>query len=331
MGGRWLGWMLAAWMLAAGPAVAQTKLVFGTDWLAQAEHGGFYQALAKGFYRARGLDVTIRSGGPQINVGQNIAAGVVDIQLGSESFFALNFVEQAVPVVTVAALFQKSPRVLIAHPGQGHDTLAQMKGKPIMISASARTGYWMFLTARHGFTDAQIRPYNFNMAPFLANKSAIQQGFLTSETFQIEQQGGFVPVAILLADHGFDAYSNLLLVQRKTVESRAAQVQAFVDASIEGWYDFLHGDAGPGDAAIRAANPEMTQPVIEYARAQLKRHGLVESGDAETLGIGAMTEAKWQRFFDTMVAAGLYKPDLNWRAAFTTAFVNQRHGIDRRR
>jgi NitT/TauT family transport system substrate-binding protein len=315
----------------AGPAAAQTKLTLGTDWLAEAEHGGFYQAIAKGFYAKHGLDVTIRMGGPQSNPEQAIAIGLVDVQMTSGSFGVLNLVKQNIPVVAVAALFQKDPQVLIAHPGAGNDSLAAMKGKPIMISAGARNGYWLFLKAKFGFTDDQIRPYNFQMAPFLADKSAIQQGFVTSEPYQIERVSGIKPVVHLLADAGYASYCDLLLVQTKLVKAKPELVRAFVEASIEGWYSYIYDDPSPGNALIRAANPDMTDDTIANAIRLMKQYGLVDSGDSLTLGIGAMTDARWKSFFDTAVAAGVQKPDLNWRAGYTLDFVNHRHAIGMRK
>lgn len=323
----------AVLLLAAASAAAQTptRVTFGTDWLAQAEHGGFYQAQATGLYRKHGLEVVIRQGGPQMNVVQNIAAGVVDFQLGSESFFPLSFVEQNVPVVTVAAFFQKNPRALLTHPGQGNDSLEALKGKPIMISASARTGFWAWLKARYGYADEQIRPYNFSLAPFLADKRAIQQGFLTSEPFSMEKEGGVKPVILLLSDHGFDSYSDLVLAQIKLVRERPQVVQAFVDASIEGWYAYLYGDPAPGNALILKDNPEMTQDRLDSAIRLMKQYGIADSGDSLQLGLGAMTEAKWKSFFESIQAQGIYPANLDWRKAFVTDFVNKRHAIEQRR
>jgi NitT/TauT family transport system substrate-binding protein len=320
--------LFAAAMLLASPAMAQTKITFGTDWLAEAEHGGFYQAVALGLYKKHGLDVTIRMGGPGVNPTQLVAAGVTDFQMSSGSFAALNMVQQGVPVLAVAAFFQKDPQVLISHPGAGNDTLADMKGKPILISASARSGYWLFLKAKFGFTDDQIRPYNFSMAPFLADKSAIQQGFVSSEPYQIERQGSEKPLVHLLADNGYASYSNLVLTTTEMTEKHPEIVKAFIEASIEGWYSYLYGNPEPGNALIRAANKDMTPDTIEHAIALLKQYGIADSGDSLTLGLGAMAPERWQSFFETMSSAGLYKPDLDWHKAFTTAFVNQKYGLE---
>ena len=327
--------LLAVFTIAVPIAHAQstptpTKMIFGTDWLAEAEHGGFYEAVALGLYKKRGLDVTIKMGGPQINGNAAIATGQVDFQLSSGSFAALSMVEQHIPVVAVAAFFQKDPQVLISHPGQGLDTMAQMKGHPILISSGARTGIWQFLKARFGYTDDQIRPYNFSMAPFLVDKTIVMEGFLSSEPFQIEKQAGFKPVVNLLADNGFENYSDVILAQRRLVDTSPELVRAFVEASAEGWYHYLYGDPGPGNALIRAANKDMTQEIIDNAIAVMKAHGIVDSGDSLTLGIGAMTKARWTGFADTMIAAGLYPKGLDASQAWTAEFVNHGAGLELR-
>ena len=322
--------LVVAMLLLAGMAQAQTpaltKVIFGTDWLAEAEHGGFYQAVAAGLYRQHGLDVTIRMGGPQNNPPQQIAAGVVDFQLSSGSFAALSMAQQDIPVVAVASFFQKDPQVLISHAGSGSDTLAAMKGKPIMISTAARNGYWLFLKAKFGFTDDQVRPYTFSLAPYLQDKAAIQQGFVSSEPYQIEKATGQKPVVHLLADHGFASYSNVILTQSKTVRDRPEVVRAFIEASIEGWRDYMK-DPTVGNALIRKDNPDMTQDVLDAAVKTMREYGIVDSGDSTTLGLGAMTDARWKSMFETMVAAGLYKADLDYRRAFTLAFVNKKYGM----
>jgi NitT/TauT family transport system substrate-binding protein len=233
--------MLAVATLLGNTATAAEKITFGTDWRAQAEHGGFYQALAKGFYAAKGLAVEIRQGGPQINHAQLLAAGRVDFSLSSNSFIVLNYVRENIPMVAVAALFQKDPQVLIAHPGQGNDSFEALKGKPIFIGSDTRVGSWLFLKSRFGYSDSQIRPYAFNIAPFLVDPAAIQQGYLGSEPFVIESKG-IKPVVLLLADAGYSSYGALLQTSRKLVETKPAVVQAFVDASIAGWRDYLHND-----------------------------------------------------------------------------------------
>jgi NitT/TauT family transport system substrate-binding protein len=318
--------MTLAFLLTTPAAWAEDKVTFGTNWKAQAEHGGYYQAVATGLYRKAGLDVTIRMGGPQVNHPQLLAAGAIDFNIGSSSFGALNYVQGAIPMVTVAAIFQKDPQVLISHPGQGNDTLAAMKGKPILVGAGSRATFWNFLKAKYGYTDDQIRPYTFNMAPFLADKSAVQQGYLTSEPYKIEQ-AGVKPLVHVLADAGYSSYSCTIETSWKLVREKPDLVQRFVNASIEGWYSYLYGDPGPGNALIKKDNPDMTDDVIAYGIAALKKYGVVDSGDAKALGIGAMTDARWKEFLATMAGIGLYPRDLDLTKVYTLAFVNRKVGM----
>lgn len=315
-------------MSAAGSAAALDEVTFGTNWKAQAEHGGFYQAVAEGIYEKHGLNVTIRPGGPQVNHKQLLAAGKIDFNMGGSMFGAFNFVQNDVPMVVVAATFQKDPQILMAHPDQGFESLADLKGHPILISQDARTSFWLWLVAEYGYTDDMIRPYTFNPAPFLADKAAIQQGYLTSEPYAVEREGGFVPQVFLLADAGYDTYSTTIETSWQLVEENPDLVQRFVDASMEGWYSYLYGDPAPANALIKADNPDMTDEQIAYSIGKLKEYGVVDSGEALEDGIGAMTDARWQSFFQFAVDQDLYPKDLDLSRAYTTQFVNQQVGMD---
>ena len=317
--------------LATGAAQAQpVKLTMGTNWKAQAEHGGYYQAVATGIYAKHGLDVTVRMGGPQINNPQMLVAGVLDFSMGSDSFNGLNFVKNEIPLVVVGSMFQKDPRVLLAHPGQGNDSLAALKGKPILIASASRNNYWLFLRAKYGYTDDQIRPYTFNMAPFLADKSAVQQGFLTSEPLKM-QQAGIQPVIHLLADNGYVSYATTLETRQQLVKEKPDVVQRFVNATIEGWYSYMYGDRTQANALIKKDNPEMSDEQLAYSHAKMKEYGVVDSGDALKLGIGAMTAARWREFADSMIKAGVYPADLDVSKAYTLQFVNKGHGMQLKR
>jgi NitT/TauT family transport system substrate-binding protein len=319
---------LAAALLAVRPAAAAEAVRFGTDWKAEAEHGGYYQAIATGIYKKYGLDVTLRQGGPQVNHAQLLAAGALDFNIASNSFLPLNYVNEKVPMVAVAAIFQKDPAVLIAHPGRGDGTLAELKGKPIMIGADTRIGFWQFLKQKFGYTDDQIRPYAFSVAPFLADPRAVQQGYLTSEPFMIEQ-AGVKPVVLLLADAGYASYGSLIETSQKLVHEHPDLVQRFVNASIEGWYSYLYGNPAPANALIKRDNPEMTDALLAYGIGRIKQYGIIDSGDAKKLGIGAMTEARWRAFFDTMSKAGVYPASLDWHQAYTLRFIDRRVGMSR--
>ncbi|HEU0157026.1 MAG TPA: ABC transporter substrate-binding protein [Stellaceae bacterium] len=321
-----LGLLLCAAGLATAPIAQAQKIEFGTDWKAEAEHGGYYQAIATGIYKRYGIEISLRQGGPQVNHAQLLAAGRLDFNIATNSFVPLNYVRQNIPMVAVAAIFQKDPSVLIAHPGQGDDSLAALKGKPIMIGSDTRVGSWIFLKKKFGYTDDQIRPYTFSVAPFLADPKSIQQGYLSSEPFTIEQ-AGVKPVVLLIADAGYASYSSLIETSQKLVHDNPGLVQRFVDASIEGWQSYLYGDPAPGNTLIKRDNPEMTDALLAYGIAKLKEYGIVDSGDAKKYGIGAMTAARWRDFFDTMAEAGVYPKDMDYKKAYTLEFVDKKVGM----
>ena len=326
---RALGFLLLAGLLASPfrPALADDKVVIGTDWRAEAEHGGLYQALASGLYKKYHLDVEIRQGGPNLNQAQLLAAGRYDFAVQSNSFEPLNFVKNGVPIVAVAAAFQKDPQVLIAHAGSGLDTLEKMKGKPILISAASRENFWQFLRVRYGFTDDQIRPYTFNLAPFLHAKDAIMQGYLTSEPYAIEQATGEKPLTILLADQGYQSYGAMIATTQATIDKKSELVQRMVDATLLGWIDYLNGDPSAANALIKRDNPEMTDAIIAHAIAGMKQYGIVQSGDALTQGVGSMTDARWHDFFGFTAKAGIYAKDLPYQKGYSLKFVNHKLGL----
>jgi len=307
---------------AAGPAAgARTTIRFATDWRAQAEQGGFYAALADGEYAKRGLDVQIVQGGPGVNVPQMVASGAVEGGMGSNSFIVLNLAQENVPVKAVAAFMQKDPQVLIAHPDQGVESLADLKGRPILLSDASVTAFWVWLKSKYGFTDDQVRKYTFNSAPFLADKRVAQQGYVTSEPYTLEKEAGLKPKVFLLADEGYPGYAAMALFSDKMIAEHPAAVKAFVEATAQGWKDYLHGDPKPADALIRKDNPEMGQDVLDQAREKMKTYGIVESGEAATAGPGAMTDARWDAFFKMASAQGVYPKTLDAKKAYTLQFV----------
>ncbi|HEY0266041.1 MAG TPA: ABC transporter substrate-binding protein [Rhizomicrobium sp.] len=304
----------------ARPAAAATTIRFVTDWKAQAEHGGFYQALAQGLYAARGLDVKILQGGPDVNVPQLLAGGAADFGMGSNSFIALNMVRTGVPLRAVMAIFQKDPQVLMSHPRRDINSLADMKGKPVLISAATMTAFWPWLRAKFGFSDRQIRKYTYNLAPFILDPNAIQEGYLTSEPFTVEQQAHFKPKVFLLADYGYPGYANMVLVPQKWIDTNRKAVQAFVDATRDGWLHYLENPAR-GNALIKRDNPDITDAILAQALDKMKRYEMVISGDGRAFGLGSMTDAQWKLFYDTMASEGLYPKGLDVKKAYDLSFA----------
>ncbi|MBV8121164.1 MAG: ABC transporter substrate-binding protein [Alphaproteobacteria bacterium] len=313
---------------ASSARAAQDSVAFGLDWKAEAEYGGFYQALATGLYAKHGLDVTIEEGGPQVNHMMLLMAGRLDFNLAGGR--AIEFAEKNLPFLAVAAIFQRSLSVLIAHPDQGNDSFAALRGKPIMIGADARVGWWRFLAAKFGYDDSQIRPYTFNLAPFLANEKAIQEGYASSEPYLIRQKTGVEPVVLPLSEAGYQGYANIIETSAKFIRERPDIVQRFVDASIEGWYSYLYADPRPANRLIMQANPEMPSDLLDFGRKTLIARGIVDSGDAKTLGIGAMTHARWRGFYRAMTAVGVYPPGIDLDKAYTIRFVDKRVGMEKK-
>ncbi len=311
-----------------GEAVALDEVSFGTNWKAQGEHGGYYQAVATGIYERYGLDVTIRPGGPQVNHRQLLAAGRIDFNMGGNMFTSFNYVQNEVPAVTVAAIFQKEPQILLAHPGQGVDGFDDLAGRTLLIGTGGQQTFWLWLKNVYGLSDEQIEPYTFNPAPFLADPTKVQQGYVTSEPLAIITEGGFEPVVLLMADAGYDSYSTTIDVMQATIDANPDLVQRFVDASIEGWYSYLYGDNAAANELIKADNPDMTDEQLAFSLEKMKEYGIVDSGDALELGVGAMTDERWASFFEKAVGWGVYPADLDYQAAYTLDFVNNGVGLD---
>ena len=311
-------------------AQAQQAVTFATNWKAQAAHGGFYQAVADGTYKKFGLDVTIRQGGPQVNNRPLLPARRIDFLMTGNLLHSFDNVKNGIPVVVVAAMFQKDPQALMAHPGQGYENFAALKNAPTaLIAKDGQFTWWQWLKVVHGFKDETLKPYNYNLGPFLAQPKAIQQGYSVAEPIYIQEQGKFKPVVHLLADHGFSTYSTLIEARTETVKNNPDLVQRFVDASVIGWVNFMYGDRSAANALMMKDNPEISLAEIEASVVLMKQQGIVDSGEAQTMGIGAMNAARIQDFFNQMVKAGLYQAkDVDLSKVATTQFVNKQLGID---
>jgi len=322
---------LALTALVAAPAGAADKVTFATNWVAEAEHGGFYQAIADGTYAKYNLDVTIRPGGPQANERVLLPAGRIEFLMGGNMIQAFSAVKEGIPTKVVAGIMQKEPQVLLAHPGQGFDTFESLKKATLLIGKGGFSSYYQWMMADFGFTESQVKPYTFNPAPFLADKKLVQQGYVTSEPFEIERQGKFKPKIFLLADHGFDTYATTIETRNDIIEKRPDLVQRFVDASAIGWYNYLYGNNKPANDLIKKDNPEMTDAQIVYSIDKMKEYGIVDSGDSLKLGIGAMSDARQKSFFDKMAKAKVLDPYLDYKKAYTLQFVNKGVGVNLRK
>jgi NitT/TauT family transport system substrate-binding protein len=321
---------VCALLAASSAAFAQEKIVFGTNWKAQAGHGGFYQALADGTYKRMGLDVEIQQGGPQANNRPLLAVGKIDFLMAGNLLLSFDNVKNGVPTTVVAAIFQKDPQAIFAHPGQGYEKFSDVTKAPVaFISKDGQFSFWQWMKAEHGFKDEQLKPYVFNVGPFLADKKSVQQGYSISEPISIKAQAGFDPVVHLLADNGFNTYSTTIETRAELVRTKPDVVQKFVDASLIGWNNYLYGDNKAANELIKKANPEATDAGIAGSIELMKKLGIVDSGEALQNGIGAMNSARIKDFYDKMVKAGLYKAgEVDLSKVATTQFVNKKMGMD---
>ena len=306
-------------LLCFGPAAqALDKVTFLTNWYAEAEHGGFYQAQAEGTYAKHGLEVKIGMGGPQVNVYQLLLAGKADFVMGYD-YATISAIEQGLPLVTVAANFQSEPVGLIAHPDVKR--IEDLRTRTLLIGQASETTYWPWLKAKYGFTDAQKKPYAYSVQQFLIDSNVAQQGYITSEPFAIEK-AGVKPVIFHLARHGYPPYAQTVVTLTRTVKERPDVIRRFIEASALGWKSYLENPA-PGNALIRKDNPQMDDAQLDFSVAKLKEYGIVDGGDAKTLGLFTMTDARWKRTFEVMRDSGLVKPEVDYRKAYTLDFVKK--------
>ena len=313
---------------AATQAFALEEVKFGTNWIAQAEHGGYYQAVADGTYEACGLKVSIEPGGPQVNNRALLLAGKIQFHMGGNILQAFSAVKEEIPLKVVAAHFQKEPQVILTHPGQGFDTWESLTKATLFLGDNGFQSYYQWMMTEHGFTAEQRRPYTFNAAPFIANKKSGQQGYVTSEPFAIEREGGFKPNAFLIADYGFNSYATTVEVMQDTLDNKAASVKCFVDGSALGWTNYLYGDNSKANEMIKTANPEINDEQIAFSIDAMKQYGIVDSGEALEFGIGAMTDARFESFYNKMVASGVVEAGIDYKSSYTLEFVNKGVGLD---
>jgi NitT/TauT family transport system substrate-binding protein len=313
---------------SSSPSWALDKVTFGTNWLAEAEHGGYYQALVDGTYAKYGLDVTILPGGPQANNRLLLTSGKIEFYMGGNMLQSFTAVEQNIPTIVVAGDFQKDPQIFMSHPGVGMDKWADLPKATAFVGKEGLASFYMWMHSAYGFKEENVKPYTFNAAPFIADKTSIQQGYLTAEPFAVAKEGGFKPNIFLLADQGYSTYATTIETRTDLVEKSPDLVQRFVDASAVGWYHYLYGDNSKANVAIKKDNPDISDDQIAFSIAKLKEYGIVDSGDTLKLGIGAMTDERMKDFFDRMVKAGVVSAGIDYKKSYTLKFVDKGVGLE---
>jgi NitT/TauT family transport system substrate-binding protein len=316
-----------AFGLFSAPAIAQTKpldkVTFGTNWLPEAEHGGFYQAVADGTYAQYGLDVTIVPGGPRANNRMQLMAKKLDFYMGGNLIQPFLAVEKDIPTLVVAAIFQSDPSILMAHPNQGFEKFEDLKKAKLYLSQQSVASFFQWMKADYGFSDSQLQPYSYNPAPFLADKTSALQGYVTSDPQRIEKAAGFKPLIFRLSDAGFSSYTTTIETHRETEAQNPDLVKRFVEASLKGWKNYLHGDNAAANAVIKRENPDMNDEIIAYAIAKMKSEKIVENDETMKLGLGTMSDERMKAFYDLMVRSNLIKAGLDYKRAYSLNYVNK--------
>jgi NitT/TauT family transport system substrate-binding protein len=315
--------IVIAGLATADSATAADKFIYGLNWLPQAEHCGFFQAKARGYYDVLGLDVELYPGGPSLNMPQLVAAGRVDAAMGT-ALTTLNMRANNINGVTVAAFLQRTPQTLVAHPDPTLQTLTDLKSRKIAVANTSRSQFWVWLKTVYGFDDSQLRPYSYSPSAFVADKTMVQQGYITEDEFFLGKAMGGTPKSFLLADYGYPEYATTVFTMEQLVNTRRDVLARFLEGSTKGWVDCIRGDPRPAFDLILAKSPEQSLELSAFKIAQIKRLNLVDGGDAAKFGIGAITDERWKNLFDIMSAGGVYPKDLDYRGAYTGQFVNRK-------
>jgi NitT/TauT family transport system substrate-binding protein len=311
---------------AAFGAQAHEKFVYALSWVPEAEHCGFFQAKAAGLYDQADLEVELYPGGPGVNGAQLLAGGRVDAAMGT-ALSTLNMRNNGVPGVTIAAFLQKNPQTLVAHPDPALKTLTDLKSRKIAVGNFSRTQFWLWLKTAYGFEDSQLRPYTYNPSAFLADKTMVQQGYITEDQFFLGKALGTPVKTFLLADYGYPDYATTVFTTDEVIQKRRPVLQAFIDASIKGWAECLRGNPMPAYELIKKMVPEQSIELSQFKVDQMRKGGLIGGGDAATLGLGAMTDERWQKIYEVMSKGGAYPAGMDYKKAYTLDFINKKGGL----
>lgn len=305
------------WTVALSCALqAAEKVRLATDWYPQPEHGGFYHALVKGYYRDAGLDVEILAGGPNAFAVQKVATKAADFGMGStDDVLVAN--ERGIPVMAVGATMQHDPQGIMVHEDSPVRSFEDLEGRVVAVAPG--TVWFPYLVKRYQLRKVQERAHNFSVGAFVKDPAYIQQCFLTSEPF-FARQAGAKPRVLLISDSGYDPY-RVFFTRRAMVGEKPEVVKAFVVASLRGWREYLE-DPAPAHAEIRKRNPDLTPDKMDYSHRALREHrfigGKPEEGDLP----GALRGERWQRQFDTMRELGVIRGRFALEEAWTGQFCN---------
>lgn len=251
------------------------KITVQLDWVPEPEHGGLYQAQARGFFREAGLDVVLIPGGPGAHVLPSVATGKADVGQ-ADSTSALLQQAEGLPFVQFAAVFQDDPSGILVHADSPVRKFEDLQGKTVI----ARPGwpFLQFLQKKYALK-VNVIPQNFSVTAFLTGTNALQQGYFIAEPYHIVKAGGKMPRFLSTWDAGFRSYA-VLVTNKKFAREHPTELNAFLRAYIRGWRDYLEGDPAPAHDALKKANSANTDDFMAFSRKMIIDEKLVTGRDA---------------------------------------------------
>ena len=316
--------LAAALALSAGPAVAQEKKLtpvrFTLNWIPTPDHSGYYAAKIGGIYEKYGLDVEIRPGGPQVNVHQLLAAKQTDMIMGT-TMRAFNARHEGIPIVTVASWYQKDATTFMLHPDNKASNLADLKANQVMIPNISKVNYWPWMKAKFGFSDDQLKPYDFAYRSWALNPNAISQGYITSDKPNMAGVGVPNGRSMLLADHGWNQYINTVDVLEEMIEKKPEVIRAFLRATAEGWRQYLK-DPTATNAELTRLNPDLSRETAAYGYEVITTYRLLGVASADEGKIGTISDARLKAFAEEMVKAGAIPASDAYEKSYTLKFMD---------
>jgi NitT/TauT family transport system substrate-binding protein len=295
------------------------KITVQLDWMAEPEHGGFYQAAARGFFRDEGLDVILLPGGPGAHVMPSVATGKADVGQAGDIETLLKQAE-GLPFVQFAAVFQDDPAGILVHADSSVQRFEDLQGRTII----ARPGWAFldFLKKKFGL-QLNVVAQNFSSAAFLSNREALQQGYYIAEPYHIIKAGGKMPRFLSTWDAGFRGYA-VLVTSRRFSRAHPERLRAFTRAYVRGWQEYLEGDPGPAHAAMKQANANNTDEFMAFSRKMIIDERLVVGRDATggSARIGRLDPARFAAQITLLEELGLLpKGRVTAASTMTTDFL----------
>lgn len=295
-----------------------TKVILQADWYPQPEHGGFYTALVKSYYKDEGLDVDIESGSPYLSPYQRVAAGGAQFGMGASDRI-LESVADGQPLIAVAATMQHDPQGIMVRKNSPVRTFADLNGHTVAVQAGST--WFRYLAMKYRLTNVQEVPATMSVANFIADPNYIQQAFATSEPF-FARQAGIETRVLLVSDAGFNPY-RVMFTTQSFLHQHPDVVAKFVRASVRGWRDYLN-DPSAAHAALLKLNPALSPQWMQFSWQQLRDGHFVAGEAADGSQIGQMNPARWTTLYQQLLDLKVIESQFDPAGAYTLQFMQSK-------